>query len=89
MLLKSTLLVALAALAGLASRGLAHPGEAHDRSAALREASFRHGVADINARALSQCGDSTEVRERRERAMRRRLETFHRLRAERGVDKGE
>ncbi|GAB1312866.1 GPI anchored dioxygenase [Madurella fahalii] len=87
MLLKSTFLFTLVSLVGLASRGLAHPGEAHDPRDALREAGFRHAVADINSKALSKCGNNAAAQARRERAMKRRLETFQRLRAERGVDK--
>jgi uncharacterized protein YaiI (UPF0178 family) len=84
MLLKPAILAVLAAVSVVS----AHPGETHDKRQMRREANIRHAIADINMRALEKCGDDAYVKERRERAMQRRLETFQRLRAERGLSHG-
>ena len=84
MLLKSFTLL----LAALGELALGHPGEKHDKRVALQEANMRHAFADVNFQALSKCGSASEVQERKERAMKRRLATFHRLRAERGITDG-
>jgi len=88
MSLKPLALAALALAATLTTLTSAHPGERLDVLEELAKARARHAVADINNDALSQCNDLDEVRERRERAMTRRLATFNRLRAERGIDNG-
>ena len=86
-MVKSTFTVLLAAL-GLGLIAQAHPGEKHDRRAALLEANMRHTFADINFQVLNKCDAGSEIQARKERAMKRRLETFQKLRAERGISDG-
>lgn len=75
----------LLALAAAASLVCAHPGEKIDKREAEIEANFRHAVAELNQRSLERCSSSDEVSMRKEQAMKRRYETFKRLREERGV----
>jgi hypothetical protein len=88
MLLKTTFTLLLAALGELAPMALAHPGEMLDKRIAIREANMRHTFADINSRALGKCDSGPDSIARKERAMKRRLETFQKLRAERGLSEG-
>jgi hypothetical protein len=88
MLLKTTFTFLVAALSGLAPRVLGHPGEKIDRRAALQEANIRHTFADLTFQTLSKCEAGPEIEARKERAMKRRLETFQKLRAERGIKDG-
>ena len=67
---------------------VAHPGEKHELGEMLKEASIRHAVADVNQDLLGRCNNHAEAQERRERAMKRRLASFQRLRAERGISDG-
>ena len=76
----------LLALAAASTLVLAHPGEKIDKREADIERNFRHAVAELNQRSLEQCSSSEDVRLRKERAMRRRYETFKRLREERGLN---
>lgn len=89
MLLKTTFTFLVAALGGLAPKALAHPGEKIDRRAAMREANVRRTFADLNFQVLSKCEAGPEIQARKERAMKRRMETFQKLRAERGIKDGE
>ncbi|XDG08266.1 hypothetical protein ABKA04_007881 [Annulohypoxylon sp. FPYF3050] len=66
---------------------LGHPGEKYGRPEAIDEMGRAHVVAKMNTRALQACESSDAVKARKERAMARRLETFQRLRRERGTDK--
>jgi protocatechuate 3,4-dioxygenase beta subunit len=88
MFFKTPLTVLLAALGGLVPAALAHPGEKHDRRALIREVQMRSTFADVTYEALSKCENAPEVQARKQRAMERRLETFQRLRAERGISNG-
>lgn len=83
--MKSTFTLLLASLGQLA---LAHPGEKVDKLIAKREADMRHAWADINSQTLSKCESGPDVEARKERAMKRRFETFQKLRAERGISDG-
>jgi hypothetical protein len=79
----------VAAIAGLLSLASGHPGEKHDAIQERRDAAVRHSLADANKRSIDACSGGEHVKARRERAMQRRLETFKRLRHERGLgDRG-
>ena len=88
MLAKSSSLAVLTAVLGLASTVLGHPGEKIDALEARWQAHVRHTVADLNGRALGQCGDEVGIVARKERAKQRRMATFERLRTEKGLDNG-
>ena len=68
---------------------LAHPGEVSSLEEAMLSARIRHAMADADHSELSKCGDTAETMSRAERAMARRMETFQRLRKERGITDGE
>jgi hypothetical protein len=76
----------VAAVAGFLSLASSHPGEKHDAVQEQRDAAMRHYLADANKRSLSACAGTDYVKARQERAMHRRLETFKRLRRERGLE---
>jgi hypothetical protein len=76
--------LAVAAIVFLTSTS-AHPGEKLDAREALTEARVRHTLAGLQYRELSKCNDDAEAQSRADRAMKRRLETFQRLRKERGI----
>lgn len=67
---------------------LGHPGEKISVEDALWQADVRHAIADINTDALMRCDNQPHSRERKERAMARRMATFNKLRAQNGVSNG-
>ncbi|KAK4466277.1 Intradiol ring-cleavage dioxygenase [Cladorrhinum samala] len=85
MLCSSIISIAVAVVA-FAPPLLAHPGEKVDLSEVLTAVKIRNTFADVEHEELSKCGDSAESQLRTERAMKRRLETFKRLRKERGIE---
>ncbi len=88
MFLRLYTIATLQALLALISCGLAHPGEKHDELEAWEGAEARHAIADINNAALSECSGEAGVFARKERAMKRRMETFRRLQKQRGITDG-
>lgn len=88
MLARAILATFLAALGGLSHLAMAHPGESTPgKRVAMQAANMRHAFADMNYQALSKC-DGDLARARKERAMKRRMETFLKLRKERGISDG-
>jgi len=88
MLFSSSSLATLAVILGLAQTALSHPGEKIDALQARWEAHVRHTAADINGHALSKCEDVEEINARRQRAKERRMATFEKLRADKGLHNG-
>jgi len=81
----SSLVFVGAVAATLLSHALAHPGERVDLDDALLGARVRHAFADADHGELSKCGQDLESRHRAERAANRRIQTFQRLRQEKGI----
>jgi hypothetical protein len=71
--------------ATILSHALGHPGERIDLEDALLAARIRHVFADADYSELSKCGQDVESRHRAERAAKRRMQTFQRLRQEKGI----
>ncbi|KAK4448864.1 Intradiol ring-cleavage dioxygenase [Podospora aff. communis PSN243] len=81
----SSLLAVGALAATLFPTALAHPGERIDVAEASLDARVKHAFADLDYSELSQCGNNVDSRLRAEQASKRRMETFLRLRQERGI----
>lgn len=77
-----------AAVAAFTSLIHAHPGEEHDATEVVKKATLRHTIADINSYAVGQCVNDVETLDRKQRAMERRMDTFRRLQANRGIVNG-
>ena len=81
-------LATLQVLLALISPSFTHPGEKHDAIEARRDAETRHAIANINKATLIECSSEAETIGRKELAMKRRMETFQRLRKHRGIVDG-
>jgi len=80
-----SLLFVIAALAPWTQHALGHPGEKVNAIEARSAANIRHALADLDGEDVSKCSQAPETLAWRERAMKRRMETFQRLRRERGI----
>lgn len=87
-MLYSRIISVAVAVVAFAPPLLAHPGEKVNLNEVLTAVRIRNTFADVEHQELSKCGDSTESQLRMERAMKRRLETFKRLRKEKGIEDG-